>query len=59
MYGRIQRMSLALGGLLLISMFAAGCSEIEPAPNEEGGGELNSPTHGQDSLREHDEKEGG
>ena len=32
--------------------FAAGCSDITPEPNEEGGGVLDSPTHEADQERE-------
>jgi outer membrane biogenesis lipoprotein LolB len=52
-------------GLLLLSTVAclvvAGCSEIQPEPNVEGGGEIQSQTHEQDSLREEEDRgeEGG
>jgi hypothetical protein len=48
------------GSLLLVSAvacFAAGCSDITPEPNDEGGGVLESPTHEADSLREGEERE--
>jgi hypothetical protein len=51
------------GGLLLVSAFvsliAAGCSDITPEPNDEGGGIVGSPTDEADQLREGEEREGG
>jgi hypothetical protein len=54
------------GGLLLLSAFAtlvaAGCSDITPAPNDTGGGVLESQTNEADQLRnaeEHQEGGGG
>ena len=51
------------GGLLLASALAgvaAGCSDITPEPNDEGGGVLESPTDEADQLRESEEhQEGG
>jgi hypothetical protein len=52
-------------GLLLVSTVAclivAGCSEIQPAPDVEGTGEIQSPTHEQDAEREQEDRgeEGG
>ena len=50
------------GGLLMMSVVAclavAGCADIHPAPNEEGGGMMNSPTHEADTLREEEHPEG-
>ena len=47
--------------MLLVSavagFFAVGCSDIHPAPDDEGGGVLESPTHEQDTLREDEEHE--
>jgi hypothetical protein len=40
-----------------VACFAAGCSDITPEPNDEGGGVLESPTHEADSLREGEERE--
>ena len=49
------------GGLLLVSAFvslvAAGCSDITPEPNDEGGGVLNSPTHEADQMRQQEEQQ--
>jgi hypothetical protein len=42
-------------GLLLASAaacFAAGCSDITPEPNDEGGGVIDSPTHEADQMRQ-------
>jgi hypothetical protein len=50
------------GGLLLVSAVAgvaAGCSDITPEPNDEGGGVVGSPTDEADQLREGEEREGG
>ena len=43
------------GGLLLASAVAgvaAGCSDITPEPNDEGGGVLESPTDEADQMRQ-------
>jgi hypothetical protein len=48
------------GGLLLVSAmvgFAAGCSDITPEPNEEGGGVLESPTNEADTMRQEGEQQ--
>jgi hypothetical protein len=48
------------GGLLLVgamACFAAGCSDITPEPNEEGGGVLDSPTHEADQMRQMEEQQ--
>ena len=47
----------AIGSLLL----TAGCSGMQPEPDIEGGGDVQSPTHEQDALREDEERgeEGG
>jgi hypothetical protein len=42
-----------------VACFAAGCSDITPAPNDEGGGVVGSPTDEADQLREGEEREGG
>jgi len=59
MYSDSQRLKRVFGGLLLVSAvtcFAtAGCSDIQPEPNVEEGGLLESPTHEQDSMREEEE----
>jgi hypothetical protein len=59
MYSDSQRLKRVFGGLLLVSAvtcFAtAGCSDIQPEPNVEEGGLLESPTHEQDSMREQEE----
>jgi hypothetical protein len=36
---------------------AAGCADIHPEPNDEGGGVLQSPTHEQDSLHEEEQRQ--
>jgi hypothetical protein len=36
---------------------AAACSDIQPEPNDEGGGALEAPTHEQDSLREGEQRQ--
>jgi hypothetical protein len=47
-------------GLLLVAavagLVAAGCSEIQPEPDVEVQGELQSPTHEQDALREQEDR---
>ena len=48
MRGISQRANRVFGDLRLASAFAgfaAGCSDIQPEPNDEGGGDLQSPTH--------------
>jgi hypothetical protein len=48
--------------VLLVSAvagFAAGCSDITPAPNDTGGGVLGSPTDEADQLRETEEHQAG
>jgi hypothetical protein len=49
------------GGLLLAgaigSVALAGCSDITPEPNEEGGGVLESPTHEADQMRQMEEQQ--
>jgi hypothetical protein len=49
------------GALLLVSAFvslvAAGCSDITPEPNDEGGGVLDSPTHEADQMRQQEEQQ--
>ena len=50
------------GGLLLASAvagFAAGCSDITPEPNDEGGGVLESPTDEADQMRQQEEQQEG
>ena len=50
------------GGLVLASAvagFAAGCSDITPEPNDEGGGVVGSPTDEADELREGEERQEG
>jgi hypothetical protein len=50
------------GALLLVSAvagFAAGCSDITPEPNDEGGGVVGSPTDEADELREGEERQEG
>jgi hypothetical protein len=65
MYSDSQRLKRVFGGLLLVSavacVAAAGCSDIQPEPNVEEGGLLESPTHEQDSMHEEEQhqEEGG
>ena len=50
------------GALLLVGVvacFAAGCSDITPEPNDEGGGVVGSPTDEADQLREGEERQEG
>lgn len=50
------------GALLLASAVgfaAAGCADVRPAPNETGGGVVDSPTHEADSLRQSEERQEG
>jgi hypothetical protein len=56
--GRSRR---AFGGLLWTGfaacVFAAGCSEMHPEPDEETEGMLESPTQESDNLRESEERQ--
>jgi hypothetical protein len=48
------------GSLLLVSAVAgvaAGCSDITPEPNDEGGNVLESPTHEADQMRQMEEQQ--
>ena len=51
------------GGLLLVSAFvssvAAGCSDITPEPNDEGGGVLELPTNEADTMRQEEQQQEG
>jgi hypothetical protein len=61
MYSNSQRVKRVFGGLLLVSavacFVAAGCSDIQPEPNVEEGGLLESPTHEADSMREEEQRQ--
>jgi hypothetical protein len=61
MSGENGRSRRASGTLLLASVIAcfaaAGCADIHPAPDDEGGGALEAPTHEQDSLHEEEERQ--
>jgi hypothetical protein len=61
MSGENGRSRRASGALLLASVIAcfaaAGCADIHPEPNDEGGGVLQSPTHEQDSLHEEEQRQ--
>jgi hypothetical protein len=49
-------------GLLLAGAaagLAAGCSDITPEPNDEGGGVIDSPTQESDQLRDTEERQEG
>jgi hypothetical protein len=56
--GRLRRVS---GALLLASavacLAAAGCADIRPEPDDEGGGMVESPTHEQDAVHETEERQ--
>ena len=47
------------GGMLLVSAvgFAAGCSDISPESNDEGGGVLESPTNEADQMRQMEQQQ--
>jgi hypothetical protein len=49
--------SCLLAVLTLTGFAAAGCSGIQPEPDAEEGGALESPTHEADSLRRSEERE--
>ena len=61
MPGDSRRFKRVSRGLFLIGVVAclaaAGCSDIRPAPDDEGGGLLESPTHEQDSLHQEEERQ--
>jgi hypothetical protein len=50
---RITARLLLTGALVVV----AGCSDIHPAPDDEGGGVLDSPTHEADSMRQEEERQ--
>jgi hypothetical protein len=56
-----QGLKRVFGGLFLVSVVAcfaaAGCSDIHPEPNDEGGGALEAPTHEQDALRQEEQRQ--
>jgi hypothetical protein len=56
MNGDSARLRRVCCGVLLAAAVAgfaaAGCSDITPEPNEEGGGVLDSPTHEADQERQ-------
>jgi hypothetical protein len=49
---RVRRMCCGVLLAGVVAGFAAGCSDITPEPNEEGGGVLDSPTHEADQERQ-------
>ena len=55
-----QAVTRVFAALLVVSaaagLLAAGCSEIQPEPNDEGGGMVQSPTAEQDELREDEDR---
>jgi hypothetical protein len=61
MYSNSQRVKRVFGGLLLVSAVASfaavGCNDIQPEPNVEEGGLLESPTHEADSMREEEQRQ--
>ena len=63
MYSGSERVRRVSGALLLVGAVAcfaaAGCSDFTPAPDDEGGGMIESPTHEADTLREDEHQEEG
>jgi hypothetical protein len=61
MFCENERPTRASGTLQWVSVvlcFAAvACSDIRPAPDDEGGGLLESPTHEQDALHEEEQRQ--
>ena len=60
MYGDGYGLRRVSAGLLLmgvVACFAAGCSDITPEPNDEGGGVLESPTDEADQMRQQEEQQ--
>ena len=55
-YG-LRRGSAALLLMGVVACFAAGCSDITPEPNDEGGGVLESPTNEADQMRQQEEQQ--
>jgi hypothetical protein len=49
--------SCLLAGVALVGLAAVGCSEIQPEPNAEQGGLLESPTPEQDALQRAQERQ--
>jgi hypothetical protein len=49
---RLRRVCCGILLAAAVAGFAAGCSDITPEPNEEGGGVLDSPTHEADQERQ-------
>ena len=48
----LRRASAVLLLMGVVACFAAGCSDITPEPNDEGGGVLESPTNEADQMRQ-------
>jgi hypothetical protein len=63
MCGDRDRSRRISGALLLVSALAcfaaAGCADIHPAPDDEGGGMVESPTDEQDQLHEEEQRQEG
>ena len=63
MYGDSARLKRVCCGLLLASAVAcfgaAGCSDITPEPNDEGGGVLKLPTNEADTMRQEEQQQEG
>jgi hypothetical protein len=60
MYGdgyELRRVSAALLLMGVVACFAAGCSDITPDANNEGGGVLESPTNEADTMRQQEEQQ--
>ena len=49
--------SCLLAVLVLVGFAAAACSGIQPEPNAQEGGALESPTHEADALRRSEERQ--
>jgi hypothetical protein len=57
---RLRRVSCGLLLLSAVACFAGtGCSDITPAPNDEGGGVLESPTNEADTMRQEEQQQEG
>jgi hypothetical protein len=61
MYGDSARLKRVCCGVLLASasacFAAAGCSDIHPEANDEGGGVLESPTNEADTMRQEEQQQ--
>jgi hypothetical protein len=56
--GRLRRVCCSVFLTAAVAGFAAaGCSDITPEPNDEGGGVLESPTNEADQMRQQEEQQ--